>query len=88
MPIVLIMLQTNLFLVIIFCICISSNNRDPFVPGNNCLVMCDTYDKDDKPHPTNYRYSCNEVIQLVLSTVCVYWSVVREIKEQRTVRII
>lgn len=50
---------------------LTHNNRDPFVPGNNCLVMCDTYDKDDKPHPTNYRYSCYEVFQLVLSTVCV-----------------
>ncbi|XP_064407680.1 glutamine synthetase 2 cytoplasmic-like [Halichondria panicea] len=39
--------------------------KDPFVPGNNCLVMCDTYDKDDKPHPTNYRYSCYESMKKV-----------------------
>lgn len=35
--------------------------RDPMVPGENCLVMCETQDKDGKPHPTNHRSSCAKV---------------------------
>ena len=25
------------------------------------LVMCETYQKDGTPHPTNYRHSCAKV---------------------------
>lgn len=39
--------------------------KDPFTPGNHCLVMCETLDKDDKPHPTNYRHSCAQVMTRV-----------------------
>ena len=34
---------------------------DPLVPGDNCLVMCETQDKDGNPHPTNHRNSCAKV---------------------------
>ena len=32
------------------------------MPGNNCLVMCETVDKDDSPHSTNNRHSCAQVL--------------------------
>jgi len=35
--------------------------RDPMLPGDNCLVMCETRDKEGKPHPTNNRHSCAKV---------------------------
>lgn len=38
------------------CCCLSSH-RDPFIPGNNILVLCETYDVDGSPHPTNTRHS-------------------------------
>lgn len=41
---------------------------DPMVLGENCLVMCETQDKDGKPHPTNYRSSCAQVMKKVEET--------------------
>ena len=45
--------------------------KDPFRPGDNILVMCDTYEPPAilpdgtisalKPLPTNTRAACNEV---------------------------
>ena len=35
--------------------------KDPMLPGDNCLVMCETRDKDGQPHPTNNRHSCAKV---------------------------
>ncbi len=34
---------------------------DPMVPGDNCLVLCETQDKNGYPHITNHRSSCAEV---------------------------
>jgi len=41
--------------------------KDPFIPGNNCLVMCETFDKLGKPHPTNRRHSCDNIMQRIAS---------------------
>ena len=35
--------------------------KDPMVPGDNCLVLCETQDKDGCPHVTNNRNSCAKV---------------------------
>lgn len=43
---------------------------DPFVPGDHCLVMCETRDKDGNPHPTNHRASCAKVEPISYGTVC------------------
>ena len=40
------------------------------MPGGNCLVMCETQDKDGNPHPTNHRSSCAEVRIIFFSFVC------------------
>ena len=37
--------------------------RDPFFQGQSVLVMCETYDKDGQPHPTNKRHSCNKIME-------------------------
>lgn len=37
--------------------------RDPFIPGNNILVLCETIDKDGLPHPTNMRATCAKVME-------------------------
>lgn len=34
---------------------------DPMLPEGNCLVLCETQDKDGKPHVTNNRNSCDQV---------------------------
>ena len=34
---------------------------DPMLPGENCLVLCETQDKDGNPHVTNNRSSCEQV---------------------------
>lgn len=39
--------------------------RDPMVPGDNCLVLCETQDKDGYPHITNHRSSCAKVSGIV-----------------------
>ncbi|TMS40033.1 hypothetical protein L596_006469 [Steinernema carpocapsae] len=39
--------------------------RDPFRMGNCLLVMCETYDKEGRPHATNHRYKCNQVMNKV-----------------------
>ncbi|TMS40035.1 hypothetical protein L596_006471 [Steinernema carpocapsae] len=36
---------------------------DPFTLKPNKLVMCETYDKDGIPHPTNHRFQCAKVMQ-------------------------
>lgn len=36
--------------------------KDPFRGGDHILVMCDTYDSEGNPLPTNTRYSCNKVM--------------------------
>ena len=37
--------------------------KDPFVPGNNVLVMCDTYGPSGEPAPANQRHSCYKVMK-------------------------
>lgn len=41
---------------------------DPMVPGENCLVLCETQDKDGNPHCTNHRNSCAQVMWTVKDT--------------------
>jgi len=36
--------------------------RDPFRRGNNILVMCDCYEPNGKPIPSNARAACREVM--------------------------
>jgi glutamine synthetase len=38
---------------------------DPFLGGNNRLVMCETYDHFNRPTPTNFRNKCNEIMKRV-----------------------
>jgi len=40
--------------------------RDPFRGGDNILVICDTYDREGKPIPTNTRYPANVIFEQVL----------------------
>lgn len=42
--------------------------KDPFIPGDHVLVMCETYQKDGTPHPTNFRHSCVKVMERVKSS--------------------
>lgn len=37
--------------------------RDPFRPGNNILVMCDTWTPQGEPLPTNHRQPANEIME-------------------------
>ena len=38
--------------------------KDPFRPGNNYIVLCDTWLPDLKtPHPTNTRVKCNKIMK-------------------------
>ncbi|VDO00912.1 unnamed protein product [Rodentolepis nana] len=39
--------------------------KDPFTRGNNKLVLCETYTYDQKPHASNKRRECEEVMNLV-----------------------
>lgn len=39
--------------------------NDPFRRSNNKLVLCDTYDQDGKPLPTNNRKCCVEAVNKV-----------------------
>lgn len=43
--------------------------RDPFRGDPNKLVLCDVYDCDMNPHPTNRRYACNEAMEKVKASV-------------------
>lgn len=43
--------------------------RDPFKPGkNDVIVMCDTYQADGKPTPTNHRCDMQEAVDKVLES--------------------
>ena len=42
--------------------------KDPFLPGDNILVMCDTYGPCGKPTDSNKRQSCNSVMERAKST--------------------
>ena len=38
--------------------------KDPFNEGpNHILVMCDTYDFEGNPLPTNTRFDCNKAME-------------------------
>jgi glutamine synthetase len=37
--------------------------RDPFLQGNNKLVLCETFDFENKPTESNYRRKCAEVME-------------------------
>ncbi|CAH1783614.1 unnamed protein product [Owenia fusiformis] len=36
--------------------------RDPFRRGKNKLLLCETYDHNRKPHPTNKRHECKKAM--------------------------
>jgi glutamine synthetase len=40
--------------------------KDPFRRGNNIIVMCDTYEPNGKPLPTNTRFPANEIFNKAL----------------------
>ena len=35
---------------------------DPFLRGDNILVLCEVFDYQGNPHPTNHRHSCKEAM--------------------------
>jgi glutamine synthetase len=37
--------------------------KDPFLGGDNILVICDTYNPDGTPHPTNGRFKAAELFK-------------------------
>ncbi|KAJ3084914.1 glutamate--ammonia ligase [Quaeritorhiza haematococci] len=37
--------------------------KDPFLGGENILVLCETYDADGKPNKTNHRAECAKVME-------------------------
>lgn len=39
--------------------------RDPFLQGQNTLVLCETYDHLMKPTATNHRFKCKEIMDRV-----------------------
>lgn len=43
--------------------------KNPMLPGDNCLVLCETQTEDGKPHPSNNRHSCAKVSWLSPNTV-------------------
>jgi len=38
---------------------------DPFLGGNNRLVLCETFDPENNPTQTNHRYYCKQVMDAV-----------------------
>ena len=42
--------------------------RDPFIPGNNCLVLCETLDSEERPLPSNKRSACAKVMERAKDT--------------------
>ena len=42
--------------------------RDPFIPGNNCLVLCETLDSEERPLPSNKRNACAKVMERAKDT--------------------
>ncbi len=37
--------------------------RDPFRPGDNKLVLCDTYTRHGPPTKTNFRKECKDTME-------------------------
>ena len=37
--------------------------KDPFIPGENILVMCETYGPNGKPTESNKRHSCQKILE-------------------------
>lgn len=35
---------------------------DPFLKGDNIIVLCEVYDHEGNPHVTNHRHSCNQAM--------------------------
>lgn len=46
-------------------ICPRRMYRDPFRVGDNILVLCDTYDSDNKPTKSNNRSACAEAMRCI-----------------------
>jgi len=42
--------------------------KDPFRGGDNILVLAETYNNDGTPNATNYRSSCNKIMELAKET--------------------
>ncbi|XP_068677290.1 uncharacterized protein [Montipora foliosa] len=45
--------------------------RDPFRRGKNKIVLCNTYNFDDKPGVANNRLSCSQVMETEVVKVCI-----------------
>jgi hypothetical protein len=41
--------------------------KDPFRPGDNHLVMCETYSNENQPTITNHRKSCKEAMDRLVN---------------------